>query len=140
MSRKAGYYWVCRLENTHFEVAEWANNHWWLTGTEYAFKDAEFSDIEEEPLIFTPKEDTSLFNLLPEDSRTVQAIKEKVLAGIEANETMEVSAEDYKELQGLYKYAVQNSETVFVFKGRQVLVTYAKYMLEYLSQFFHGKD
>ncbi len=46
---------------------------------------------------------------------------------------MELTKEDVKELQRLYDKAVKDVEISFMFKDQEILVAYAKYMLEYLK-------
>lgn len=46
-------------------------------------------------------------------------------------DTIEVSKEDFKELKRLYKKSKPGE--VFIFKGKEVLREYAKYLIEYLE-------
>lgn len=41
--------------------------------------------------------------------------------------------EEFKEFKGLYKEAVDKEESIFIFKGNEILVKYAKYLLEHLE-------
>ena len=40
---------------------------------------------------------------------------------------------ELEELETEYKKAVENNQTSFSFNGKEVLVTYAKYLIEYLK-------
>lgn len=51
MKRQEGFYWVkprgIKKENTLWEVGQWNNGHWLLTGSADSYKDSEFEDIIE---------------------------------------------------------------------------------------------
>jgi len=49
---------------------------------------------------------------------------------------MEVALKKFKKL---YKKAVDRKETQFVYEGQDVLVSYAKYYIEYLEGVLNGK-
>ena len=40
---------------------------------------------------------------------------------------------EIKQFKKAYKKAVENEDLLFTFKGREVLVTFAKYVLEYVE-------
>lgn len=40
----------------------------------------------------------------------------------------------FEEFEAAYNEAVKNNKTQFTFEGNEVLVTYGKYLLEYLSK------
>jgi len=48
-------------------------------------------------------------------------------------DSVEISKEEFLELKELYHKNVKEGNEVFTFKGREVLVSYAKYLIEYLS-------
>ena len=47
-----------------------------------------------------------------------------------------ITKPEVKQLRRLYNKAVKTEQEQFVFKGQALLVTYAKYLLEYLDDFF----
>jgi hypothetical protein len=49
---------------------------------------------------------------------------------------VEINKDSYKELKRLYNQAVANQVDSFTFMGKVVLVSYAKYLLEYLKPNF----
>lgn len=51
-------------------------------------------------------------------------------------DTINISFADFKQLKKLYKHAVYNKFDKFIFKDREVLTAYAKYMIEYLEPKF----
>ena len=57
--------------------------------------------------------------------------------GVSHKDMVSISREDLKELKRLYKEC--KSET-FMFKGREFLKGYAKYMIEYLDNRFGEKN
>ena len=46
---------------------------------------------------------------------------------------MDLTLEDLEELKMAYNKAVESGETQFVFKENNLLVSYAKYLIEYLE-------
>lgn len=51
---------------------------------------------------------------------------------------IEIDLKDYKELKILYKKALEEDKKIFIFKDRELLVNYAKYLIEYLNLRFRG--
>jgi uncharacterized protein YjbJ (UPF0337 family) len=51
-------------------------------------------------------------------------------------ETMTVSYGDYKKLVSKYKKAVEQKKESFLFKERELVTGYAKYLIEYLTPKF----
>lgn len=49
------------------------------------------------------------------------------------SDTMQFTSSDTKELRRIYKAAVAMGVESFTFKGHELLVSYAKYLLEYLE-------
>lgn len=47
--------------------------------------------------------------------------------------TMVFTTTDLRDLKIAYKKAIEIDQEVFVFKGREFLVSYAKYLIEYLE-------
>ncbi len=45
----------------------------------------------------------------------------------------------YRKLKREYEQAVKEGKEIFLFEGHEVLVAYAKYMLEYLATIFEGR-
>lgn len=45
---------------------------------------------------------------------------------------MEITINDLQELTLLYKNAVKKNKEIFVYKGKEILTSYAKYLIEYL--------
>lgn len=46
---------------------------------------------------------------------------------------MEWTTSNVKRLKALYKKAVENEDESFIFDGQEILVSYAKYLIEYLT-------
>lgn len=46
---------------------------------------------------------------------------------------MNVVKEDYEPIKKLYTDSLSNGKLTFIYKGHEILVTYAKYLLEYLE-------
>lgn len=44
-----------------------------------------------------------------------------------------VTTKDLKPLKKLYEQAVKDKKDFFVYKGQEVITTYAKYLIEYLE-------
>ena len=53
--------------------------------------------------------------------------------------TIQFTPQLYKELKSAYKKAVETKKEQFVFNGHEFLTNYAKYVLEYLGQYFEKK-
>jgi len=53
--------------------------------------------------------------------------------------TIQFTPQLYKELKSAYKKAVETKEEQFIFNGHEFLTNYAKYVLEYLGQYFEKK-
>ncbi len=49
---------------------------------------------------------------------------------------MQITEEEFKHLKLKYKDAVEKEKTNFMFKDNEVLVDYAKYLIEYLESQF----
>ena len=49
---------------------------------------------------------------------------------------LEISYADYKDLKDLYETAVRTDTPSFIFKDQEVLTSFIKYLLEYLSSKF----
>jgi len=47
-----------------------------------------------------------------------------------------ITEPEVKLLRQLYNNAIKEEQTQFMFKGKVLLVDYAKYLLEYLDDFF----
>ena len=50
-------------------------------------------------------------------------------------ENVTVNIDDLPILKALYKIAVKSGREVFKYKGRDILVSYCKYLIEYLEGF-----
>lgn len=46
---------------------------------------------------------------------------------------MIITKNDYKQLKKLYNLAVKENKEFFLFKDKEILTAYAKYLIEYLS-------
>ena len=55
---------------------------------------------------------------------------------INPSDVMEFSYDDYKDLIEAYKQAQEDKKEVFKFKDRDIVVAYAKYLIEHLSHYF----
>lgn len=51
-----------------------------------------------------------------------------------------VTREDFEILKALYKEAVDKEEKSLIFKEKEVLVGYAKHMIEYLKTIYKNND
>ncbi len=49
---------------------------------------------------------------------------------------MQITKEEFKHLKLKYKDAVEKEKTNFMFKDNEILVSYAKYLIEYLESQF----
>lgn len=49
------------------------------------------------------------------------------------SEMMELTKADVEELRSLYHANVKKNNDVFTFKNREIVVSYAKYLLEYID-------
>jgi len=47
--------------------------------------------------------------------------------------TLKFTQENYKKLEKLYDAAVKNGEESLIFKGNELDIKYAKYLIEYLE-------
>ena len=47
---------------------------------------------------------------------------------------IEITQNEYRELVQLYKKAVANGESTFMFQERVMLTSYVKYLIEYLGE------
>lgn len=47
--------------------------------------------------------------------------------------------EKLEELKKLYSNAVTTGSEIFIFDGSEILTTYAKYLIEYLTEIFERK-
>jgi len=56
-----------------------------------------------------------------------------VLAKIKINMTQLFNQDKFEQFQQAYEEAVSKQETQFTFNNQEYLVTYAKYLLDYLS-------
>lgn len=70
------------------------------------------------------------------------AFKSEGVAAITRNgaETVSVTLDDLVELRCSYSRAVKNGMDTFKFKGHDVLVAYAKYLIEYLESLNKGGE
>jgi hypothetical protein len=50
--------------------------------------------------------------------------------------TMSVDLPKFSRLQNEYQNAVKNSQEIFIFDGNELLTSYAKYLIEYLTPMF----
>ena len=50
--------------------------------------------------------------------------------------TMSIDSSTFSRLQKAYQNAVVNSNDTFIFDGNELLTTYAKYLIEYLTPMF----
>ena len=41
---------------------------------------------------------------------------------------------EIKEFKALYKKAIEEEKAIFIFQGKEVLVSFAKYVLEYVEE------
>jgi hypothetical protein len=53
-----------------------------------------------------------------------------------AENMVEFNAESFKKFKQVYAGALLNNDTKFVFEGNEYLVSYAKYLIEYLEPKF----
>ena len=53
---------------------------------------------------------------------------------------MSINREKYLRLKTLYREAVKNEKISFEFEGNTLLVSYAKYLIEYLSDMYEKKN
>lgn len=56
----------------------------------------------------------------------------------EKQEMIDINYTDFVYLKRLYANALENKKEIITFKGRQLLVTYAKYLIEYLQTKFQN--
>lgn len=49
---------------------------------------------------------------------------------------MTINYNDYVKLKKEYAKAIKEGKDIFTFKGNELLVNYAKYLIEYLSDIF----
>ena len=49
---------------------------------------------------------------------------------------MNINQQTYDQLKKSYKQAIKNNKDHFVFEGADILTSYAKYLIEYLSTKF----
>lgn len=54
--------------------------------------------------------------------------------------TIEFKKQDLANLKLSYSVAIKNNKTVFKFKGHKILVSYAKYVIEYLDGIFNKSN
>ena len=54
-------------------------------------------------------------------------------------DTLDVNQEEFKELKNLYAQAVKDKKEQFVFKGKDFLTDYAKYVIEWLEPKFKAQ-
>ena len=47
--------------------------------------------------------------------------------------TITINFATYKKLKKAYQEALKNNETIFIFEGHELLINYAKYLLQYLD-------
>jgi hypothetical protein len=53
---------------------------------------------------------------------------------------LDIDKVDYHVLKNLYQHALDNGQDQFQFKGRAVLVNYAKYLIQYLDSKFEKES
>lgn len=51
MNRKEGYYWVMEFRGTHYEVALWDGNKWWIPGCGDPYAEQDFFNINETQIL-----------------------------------------------------------------------------------------
>jgi dihydrofolate reductase len=47
--------------------------------------------------------------------------------------TMEITPKNYRQFKAAYKKALKAGKEIFIFGGHEVLVSYAKYLIQYLD-------
>lgn len=55
------------------------------------------------------------------------------------NPFVQISKADYEELKKLYKEAVGRDDEIFIWKDKDILVDYAKYLIWYLQEKFERR-
>jgi len=48
---------------------------------------------------------------------------------------IKISQKDFKDLKKEYQLAEKNKKSVFIWKEREILTSYAKYLIDYLKTF-----
>lgn len=67
-------------------------------------------------------------------------LKYKTMSATKTNhDTISITPSDFEDLKLLYADAVKNNKNEFTFKGKAILTSYAKYLIEYLTSKFSKK-